>query len=430
MSGSSAPRGVLLTGATGFLGKVVLCELLRRREELGFDRIFLAVRAGSPEQARERLAREIAASPALADFSAEVDRWVEAFACDLARPEGGMSRQDRERLLGRVTRVINCAASIDFTLPIAQAAVANISTALNVLALAQELNAPMVSVSTAYVTPHRGDGVQRVEEDLVPLGRDVERLHAELMRPDCDETAVLAEHGHPNTYTLTKCIAEHLLEGRRGELSLTVVRPSIISASRSFPMPGWIDSSAAFAGFVALVGTGRLRAVQVDLNSTLDLIAVDDVAERVIDAARIGDECIAGFRILHATAGNERSACLEDLKNHVVRFFRDNPVMGGPRLGWLGTSSARFRFEAWRRQRLPLTLRARYLEVRGKRGRARKVRRLIDRLQILGDTFPYFTHNSFDFRSSRPLAEDFDPLAYADQVCAGVYRHLLKQDPA
>jgi uncharacterized protein YbjT (DUF2867 family) len=36
---SPAARAVLLTGATGFVGKVVLYELLRRREELGIERV-------------------------------------------------------------------------------------------------------------------------------------------------------------------------------------------------------------------------------------------------------------------------------------------------------------------------------------------------------------------------------------------------------
>ncbi|MDH5241875.1 MAG: SDR family oxidoreductase, partial [Gammaproteobacteria bacterium] len=35
---------ILLTGATGFLGKVVLHELIRRRESLGVNKIHLLLR--------------------------------------------------------------------------------------------------------------------------------------------------------------------------------------------------------------------------------------------------------------------------------------------------------------------------------------------------------------------------------------------------
>ena len=50
-------RTVLLTGATGFVGKVVLEELLRRREELGIERVLALVRAGDPQHAARALPR-------------------------------------------------------------------------------------------------------------------------------------------------------------------------------------------------------------------------------------------------------------------------------------------------------------------------------------------------------------------------------------
>jgi len=50
-------RTYLLTGVTGFLGKVVLEELLRRREELGVDRVHLLIRPRGGLGAAERFAR-------------------------------------------------------------------------------------------------------------------------------------------------------------------------------------------------------------------------------------------------------------------------------------------------------------------------------------------------------------------------------------
>ncbi len=56
---------VLLTGVTGFLGKVVLDELLRRRDQLGIEHIDVTVRAPDPGSASSRFRREVAMSPAL-----------------------------------------------------------------------------------------------------------------------------------------------------------------------------------------------------------------------------------------------------------------------------------------------------------------------------------------------------------------------------
>ena len=68
------------------------------------------------------------------------------------------------------------------------------------------------------------------------------------------------------------------------DVPLTLVRPSIISASRRHPEPGWIDSSAALAAFVLMMGAGHLRVVACDLDSKLDVIPCDEVSHRVIDA--------------------------------------------------------------------------------------------------------------------------------------------------
>ena len=63
---------------------------------------------------------------------------------------------------------------------------------------------------------------------------------------------------------------------RRGSVPLEIVRPSIISASWRHPFPGWIDSSAAFAGVVLLVGMGHLRALIADPAAKVDLVPVDE----------------------------------------------------------------------------------------------------------------------------------------------------------
>ena len=131
-----------------------------------------------------------------------------------------------------------------------KAARANIESALHVLELARALPrlVSLVSVSTAYATPHPGDRVP-VEERLAPLGVPARELYDAILdgRFDApqDESRLLAETGHPNTYTLTKCIAEHLLAEGRGDLPLRLVRPSIIAASLRQPFAGWLDSAAA-----------------------------------------------------------------------------------------------------------------------------------------------------------------------------------------
>jgi fatty acyl-CoA reductase len=79
----------------------------------------------------------------------------------------------------------------------------------------------------------------------------------------------------PNNYCYTKRMAEELLiknlreDVAKGEraIPLVMVRPSIISASHSEPVPGWTDSLGLLSGFYAIAGHGILR--DLPLNSKL-----------------------------------------------------------------------------------------------------------------------------------------------------------------
>jgi thioester reductase-like protein len=76
---------VFLTGATGFLGKVVLHDLLRRREELGIERIHLAIRRTRRATPAQRLQSEVLASPCLAGLPPDALDLLCAVEVDLAQ---------------------------------------------------------------------------------------------------------------------------------------------------------------------------------------------------------------------------------------------------------------------------------------------------------------------------------------------------------
>lgn len=424
MSGPSGHgREVLLTGATGFVGKVVLAQLLRRREALGIECIHVLVRA-SEGGAEGRFEHEVAGSPALAGLPEGWRRHVRVVPGDLLQEGAGLAPSQRAELALRLTQVLHVAASVDFELPVAEAEAVNVEGSLHLLELARRCPRleRMVSVSTAYVTPHPGPATP-VRERLAALPRDAESLRAEIREGRVDEARLLAESGHPNTYTLTKCLAEHLLLGRRGSVPLAIVRPSIISASRRHPEPGWIDSAAAFAGFVALVGTGHLRAVAADPDSRVDLVPVDEVAESILDVAFDARLPRDATPIVHAVAGFERSPTIAQCRAWLTDFFRRHPVGRRPHVPYLGPPGAWLRLAHWRHHELPLALAA-LVSKRARRGR----RVLRSRIAALNRSFVYFTHHSFDFRTSRPALADFEPRAYVETVCRGIHRHLLRCD--
>lgn len=416
-------RTFLLTGVTGFLGKVVLEELLRRREELALERAYVLIRARGQVPAAERFGREVAGAACFSRLPAGWTRYVDVVEGDLARPGLDLTPAIRDELTGRVTHVLHTAGSINFDLPLGRATQANVTTSLNLLELAQACARleRLVCVSTAYATPHPGDGVP-VEESLAPLPAPAAELYHSILSGTVQETELLTRSGHPNTYTLTKSLAEHLLMARCGHVPLTIVRPSIISASWRHPFPGWIDSAAAFGAFVTLLGLGHLRAVVAHPDARLDLIPVDEVAGRVLGSCRADGNGTAPV-IRHAVAGFDRSPRIRDCWEVIRDFFRIHRVARRPMLAYLGPPGVWFRLAHAVHHGLGIALVGL---------RSRSLRRLAGQLRTklayVNRAFPYFTSQSFNFRASQPLGDGFEPRSYVRTVCRGVYRHLLGGD--
>jgi alcohol-forming fatty acyl-CoA reductase len=420
---------VLLTGCTGFVGKVVLEELLRRREELAVERVYLLVRPRRNRSAADRFDQEVATSPC---FARSVPGWRDLchpVAGDITEAGLGIAEDDAARLSRDVTHVIHCAASVKFDLPIADAARINIAGALEVLEFARRCSGleRLVDVSTAYVTPHPGNGVP-VEETLVDLPFEPEELYDEILAGGADEKALLARSGHANTYTLTKCLAEILLARHRGDTPLTLLRPSVVSACRRYPYPGWIDSRAAYAAFVALLGAGYLRAVRIDPNTAPDLVPCDDVADRILSCA-FDPSLQQPLVIRHAVAGLANSGRLAELTRKHEQYFRAHPHEREARWTYHGPSGARFRLHDLLHHRLPLGAARVAARLRGRKADAARIRKLASSLGQLDRPFHYFAHHTFDFRTAFPPLEDFDLDAYVETISAGVSEHLLKRDP-
>lgn len=424
---------ILLTGATGFVGKVVLEELLRRRDELKIGTVYVLIREKGARRAPElRFERKVASSRCFAQLP---DTWrdhVKVISGDLASSGMAMQESDATMLRERVTHIIHCAASIEFDPPLAAATAANVTSCLNLLEFARscERLEAMVSLSTAYVTPHPGDGLV-VPEALVDFPLDAEAVYQSILDGEADAAALLEQTGHPNIYTFTKCLGEQLLASRKGHVPLTLARPSIISASWQYPEPGWIDSPAAFAAFISMVGLGVHRSIAANRNTVLDIVPCDVVATRVIAACFPSGDSGERPLVQHVVVGPELGCRVDMSVEGTTRFFREHPVLRWPRNVYVGRAGTLgFRWQDWRLHIFPTKLAHLWSSASGKgRKTRRSARRMLDRVNYLNTAFSYFTHQTFHFDAAVPMdVADFDPKAYVELVCSGVYRHLMGYD--
>lgn len=415
-----AGRTILLTGGTGFLGKVILEELMRRRTELGVERVIAIIRAQGTKGAADRFRDEVVPADCFRLLPAGWEKLVTVIEGDLATPGLGLDARGLAKLAG-VTQVIHSAASVNFNLPVQQAARANIVATLHLLDIAKgfEQLERFTYVSTAYVTPHRNDQ-EPIEERLITLPEPASSLYDAINEGKVPEADLLARTGHPNTYTFTKAIAEHLVVERAGHVKISIVRPSIITAARQMPFPGWIDSTSGFGAFATLIGLGHLRAVLGRADARLDLIPVDDVSTRVV-AETFGTS--ANGTIRHATAGVTLTTTTGQAFDSIREYFVVHPISRRPSMGFLGPEGVRFRLADAIFHRLPIALSG-----AAGAGKRRQAKRLASRLDYLNAVFPYFTTRTFDFRSSVPLDPSFDAKGFVHVVCRGLARHVLDQD--
>lgn len=313
-----AGRHLVLTGVTGFVGKVFLVLLLDRFPEIG--RVTVLVRGGR-EGAEARFTRIADTSPCFRPLKARWGRGygeflgerVRVLESDLLRPDCGLGREALSELAD-ADLILHCAGMTDFDPDPKRALATNTDGALRVAELAERLGARLVHVSTAYVA---GVADGTVEEAVTP-GRapngvafdpsaELEAARQAIHRPRLQDRvdagrARAAALGWPNIYTWTKGLAEHLLASRPG-LKLTIARPSIVECALSFPFPGW-NEGVNTAGPLAWLISTAFRRLPAAPDHRFDIVPVDLVAKGLLlaCAASLRDEAPA---VVHLATGDD-----------------------------------------------------------------------------------------------------------------------------
>jgi len=163
-------KQVLLIGATGFIGKVWLANLLRNVPDV--SRLFLLVRRNRSATALERLQRVIEESPAFeslaalhgehfADFLRERIEIVEG---DVTQPNLGLAPDVQQHLARSLDLIVNSSGLTDFNPDLRDALASNVHATKHTLDFIRRCDhAALLHLSTCYVVGRR-DG--RILEDL------------------------------------------------------------------------------------------------------------------------------------------------------------------------------------------------------------------------------------------------------------------------
>ncbi|XP_046659931.1 fatty acyl-CoA reductase wat-like [Homalodisca vitripennis] len=274
---------VLLTGATGFMGKMVLEKLLRSIPHL--EHIYLVIRPKKGQEVNDRL-NAIFEDRVYRRLKTEVPWYrskVTAVEGDVSLPGLGLTPQDRQTLVDNVTVVYHGAATVRFNEHIRAATAINVLGTREMLALAREMTnlKSIIHVSTAFANCNH----LHIEERFYDMPTSYEEIIQLLKSKDDAELDALTPSllgDWPNTYTFTKALAEQVVSKEGIGLPIAVFRPAVVISSYKEPVRGWIDNVYGPTGLMVGLGTGVIHTYFGDETHITDIVPVDLVTNALI----------------------------------------------------------------------------------------------------------------------------------------------------
>src|SRR5262245_52074891 len=335
-----AAGGVLLTGATGFLGMEVLARYLERTER----RVYALVRGPDDRAVAARLERTLRSM--FGEGHSYRERVV-AVRGDITRAGLGLGERGN-RPAADISEIVHGAASVSFELGLQASREVNVEGTRRVLEFAERCWVRgglrrLSYLSTAYVS---GDHAGRFAEEDLDVGQRFR-----------------------NPYERSKFEAELLVASRRARLPMTVLRPSIIVGDSH---TGWTSSFNVVYWPLRAFARGAYLALPARRDAPVDVVPVDYVADAVIALTEAPD---AAGETYHLVAGADATTVGELAELAAARFGRRAPRLIAP--------------SVYRRLLHPLLVHT---------SRSRR-RRLLVRSEVF---FPYFSMAvAYDDRRSR-----------------------------
>lgn len=305
-------RRLLVVGATGFVGKVLLAALLTRFPQLA--QLWLMVRPERELSAEARMTRELCTNPVFGKlrqahgdhFDSFIRSKVRVVPGDVTSPRCGVDHALLAELQGNVDAIVNVSGLVDFRPPLDRSFEVNVSGVAHLVALAEDLGGvSLLHTSTCYVSGRRS-GVIAESHPLgspPPLAQpnepstfdakaeqeacadEIAKIRRESLSSASARRALIAAGlrrahawGFPNTYTYTKYLGEQLLAA--SSLRFAIVRPSIVESTLRFPFPGWNEGMNTSAPIIYAIREGVLQVP--GSRHPLDVIPCDLVASGMV----------------------------------------------------------------------------------------------------------------------------------------------------
>ncbi|XP_062193236.1 fatty acyl-CoA reductase 1-like [Phragmites australis] len=356
-------KSILITGSTGFLGKILVEKILRVQPDV--KKIYLPVRAADAASAKQRVETEVIGKELFGllrekhgnGFQSFMEEKIVPLAGDIMYENFGVEGSQLREMSRELNVIVNGAATTNFYERYDVALDVNVMGVKHMCQLAERCpNLEVIlHVSTAYVVGEKQGLVQErafgkgetlragtqldIDAEL-RMARDSRKQLAE--EEDGSEKkerkamkelglARAREFGWPNTYVFTKALGEMMLGQLRGDIPVVIVRPSIITSIHKDPLPGWIEGTRTIDAILIGYAKQNLSCFLADLDFTMDVIPGDMVVNAMMAATvahaspeRRGQQTA----VYHATSSLRNPAPYAVLYRTAFRYFSEHPRVG------------------------------------------------------------------------------------------------------
>ncbi|PIA60018.1 hypothetical protein AQUCO_00400712v1 [Aquilegia coerulea] len=330
----------LITGATGFLAKVLVEKILRTVPDIVDSELFRCMGKSHDNVYREFIMNKLVP--------------VVGNVCE---SNLGMEAELDDLITNEVEIIVHSAGNTSFHERYDVALDINTLGPCRVLSIAKRCTklTLFMHVSTEYVNGRRqgvvsekpfylGENIAREKASLESPGRSIPVLDVEAeIKMGFDARYAFQGNmvtqkmkdlglerarmfGWQDTYTFTKAMGEMMIESKRKDIPVVIVRPSIIESTYKEPMPGWVEGIRMMDPIVLSYVKGELTGFPIDTKGVIDVVPVDMLVNAMLSAmVKHGAVQRPGLKVYHIASSVVNPLLFQDLINCMFEYFDSCP---------------------------------------------------------------------------------------------------------
>ncbi|CAI0406505.1 unnamed protein product [Linum tenue] len=359
-------KGFFITGATGFLAKVLIEKIIRTMPDVG--KIYLLIKAKDKDAAMARLKTEILNAELFKTLRQTYGKSFQTFMLsklvpvvgDVCKSNLGLEQELADLIADDVDVIVNSAANTTFDERYDVAIDINTRGPSNLMSFAKKCQnlKLFLQVSTAYVNGQRqgrimerafsmGDCIARennnslvceaasrftldIQEEVKMVMNSKEVFHPNEVAIKMRELGLerARKFGWQDTYVFTKAMGEMVIDNMRGEIPVVILRPSVIESTYKEPFPGWMEGNRMMDPIVLYYGKGQLTGFLVDPNGVLDVVPADMVVNATLAAiARHGMEQKPEINVYQIASSVVNPLIFKDLATLLYEHYNSSPYV-------------------------------------------------------------------------------------------------------